>query len=72
MAIERYVHHGRDVAVESDLKGKHRAHCLCYVCDKFNPGGPDHCPIAQRIYDTCVALGVVTPVWECPEFAIAG
>jgi len=71
MPIERYEHHGREVAVDSSLKGRHREHCLCYVCDRFKPGAADHCPIAARIYQTCVDLGVVTPVWECPEFAIA-
>ena len=34
--IERYEHHGTDVAVQSELKGKHREHCLCYQdCDRF-------------------------------------
>lgn len=72
MAIERYEHHGRVVAVESDLKGKHRAHCLCYMCDRFRPGAADQCPIAAQVYANCVAHGIVTPVWECPEFAIVG
>lgn len=72
MAIERYEHHGRVVAVEADLKGKHRQYCLCYGCARFNPGEADHCPIARRIYETCVEHGVVTPVWECPDFVIAG
>lgn len=73
MAIERYVHHGREVAVDSELKGKHRSHCLCFICDKFKPGDErEHCPIARRVYETCVAHGIVSPVYECPEFQISG
>ena len=72
MAIERYVHHGREVAVDSDLKGKHRSHCLCFICDRFNPGASDNCPIAQKLYGLCVEHNLVTPVYECPDFVISG
>jgi hypothetical protein len=34
-SIVSYEHHGHNVAVRSDLKGKHREHCLCYRCSKF-------------------------------------
>lgn len=73
MSIERYVHHGREVAVDSELKGKHRSHCLCFICANFNPQDREkNCPIANQIFATCVDHGVVTPVYECPKFAIAG
>ena len=40
MAIERYIHHGAEVTVQSHLKGKHREHCLCFQgCSKFPEGG---------------------------------
>ncbi len=68
MIIERYVHHGQVVYVRSDLKGRHREHCLCFTCNKFKPGREGHCPIAKRIYDTCVEHGVVSPVYECPDY----
>lgn len=68
-----YQHHGeRPVFVDEDLKGKHRDHCLCYSCDRFQPGTADHCPIAQRVYETCVAFDLVTPVYECPEYVEKG
>lgn len=68
-AIEVYNHHGADVAVRSDLKGKHREHCLCFSgCGFFKPGTEGNCPIAQAIFDNCVKFNVVTPVWECPKF----
>lgn len=69
--IERYVHHGREVAVESALKGRHREHCLCFICDRFAPGHADHCSIAAKLYALCVDESLVAPVWECPAFEIA-
>ena len=67
--IERYEHHGQEVAVQAHLKGKHREHCLCYQCDKFRPWDREgNCPRANLVYALCVAFDMTTPVWECPEF----
>lgn len=64
-----YEHHGKTVTVLTEDKGLHRQYCLCYHCTKFNPGLPEeNCPIANQVYATCVLVGLVTPVWECPEF----
>lgn len=69
MKLETYNHHGCNVTVRSDLKGRHQEHCLCYApCEKFKPGQPDNCPIAQAVYENCVKFNIVTPMWECPEF----
>lgn len=66
-----YDHHGATVFVRKDLKGEHRKHCLCYDCAEFKPGVPEeNCPIANMIYALCIALDVVTPVWECPKFRV--
>lgn len=66
---EKYEHHGVLVTVRSDLKGKHRKHCLCWSCNRFSPMDRDeNCPIANLLYRFCVLTGCVTPVWECPEF----
>ena len=71
--IEKYLHHDNVVFVDSDLKGKHREHCLCFKCEKFNPGLPErNCPIANLIYAVCIAEGVTTPVYECPEWSEVG
>jgi hypothetical protein len=67
----RYTHHGRDVAVRAELKGKHKDFCLCYSCEKFKPNMPENCPIAQENYELCVKRDLVLPVWECPEFEVA-
>lgn len=67
--IEQYEHHGNQVFVQSSLKGTHREHCLCYQCDHFHPGELNNCGIAQELYGLCVRYSMVTPVFECPEFA---
>ena len=67
--IERYTHHGYDVAVQSHLRGRHREHCLCYQnCANFKPGTAEHCHIAQATYENCVKHGLTTPVFECPAY----
>ena len=72
MNIERYVHHGVEVAVQVQLRGKHREHCLCWGCEKLKPGEADNCEIAQGLYEHCVKHNLVTPVYECPEFQEKG
>jgi len=68
--FERYEHHGRIVAVAKDLRGRDKEHCLCFSCKKFspNPNPGDNCPIAQALFEFDCKYGLVTPVWECPEF----
>ena len=69
MSYVKYNHHGRNVWVREDLKGEHIGHCLCYKCDNFKPNCSDNCHIAQAVYENCVEFGLVTPVWECPNFS---
>ena len=72
MGFEKYEHHGIEVAVRSDLKGKHRDHCLCFQgCPHFKPGDREiNCEIANEVYAICVKYGIVTPVFECPHFPV--
>lgn len=66
-----YEHHGHLVKVREDLKGKHRQHCLCHVCQRFNI--EDHaknCPMANVLHSICVAFNLATPVWECVQFLL--
>lgn len=71
MPIVKYEHHGKVVSVRSDLKGRHADFCLCYACRKFVPNSPsDNCPIAQATFANCVKFGIVTPMWECPEYEV--
>jgi len=67
---EIYKHHEKEVAVRSDLKGKHWDYCLCRECIHFAPNTEDNCPIAQQLYRFCVDHNLVTPVWECPKFSL--
>jgi hypothetical protein len=65
----RYEHHGKMVTVREDLKGKHREHCLCWTCPLFKPENRENsCPRANLLYALDVALGMTTPVWECPDY----
>jgi len=67
--IETYLHHGNYVSVRTDLKGKYKEYCLCYSCNKFYPEDrKKNCPIANAVYELCVLMNIVAPVWECKEF----
>jgi len=68
--FERYEHHGQEVAVRADLKGRHREHCLCFSCEKFSitDSPEEKCPIANLLYAVCIQTGITAPVWECPAF----
>lgn len=72
MAYIKYEHHGINVSVRKDLKGKHREYCLCYDCRKFIPielpYGKENCPIASLLFAVDKEHGITTPVWECKEF----
>jgi len=67
---EVYLHHGKNVVVNTNNKGRHRENCLCWQgCTKFKPNGPrsENCPIANAVFKNCVKFNIVSPVWECPE-----
>lgn len=65
----QYQHHGVNVFVRKDLKGRHRDHCLCFSCEKLGSGGgKSGCEIANHVYANCVKFNLVTPVFECPRF----
>ena len=67
--IEKYIHHGVEVSVISEVKGTHRKRCLCHQnCKFFKPNSPDNCPIAQSLYSLCINHNLVTPVFECGRF----
>jgi len=67
----QYEHHGQKVWVDSELKGTHRSHCLCFSCGWFRylvNGEPRKCERAAELYEFCKKLNMVTPVFECPVF----
>jgi hypothetical protein len=68
MQFEQYEHHGKDVWVRSDLKGKHNEYCLCSQCTNFKPGTDYNCEIAELLFRINILAKITTPVWECKEF----
>jgi len=62
-----YEHHGRRVAVDEELKGKHKEHCLCFRCARFSFNGEDNCKLAELNFANCRINDMVLPVWECPD-----
>jgi hypothetical protein len=68
--VERYIHHGRVVSVLKELRGKHKSHCLCFICLRFNPDTPENCEIAQATFENCLRFGTTTPMYECPKFSV--
>jgi len=67
-----YEHHDRLVAVDEDLKGKHREHCLCFRCSSFKPDRPENCDLAEQNYRACRINGMTMPVFECRQFIEGG
>jgi hypothetical protein len=70
MTVSQYTHHGVEVFVIDEMKGKHRDICLCFQgCGNFIPDNTEkNCPVAQAVFETCVMHHIVTPVLECPQF----
>jgi len=69
MGIVEYLHHGKLMNVEENLKGKHREYCLCYKCSKLDISDREkNCKIANKLYQFCIDNNVTTPVFECMEF----
>lgn len=69
MSIEKYIHHGIEVSVDSKLKGKHKSYCLCHNCknlDIYNP--ENNCTKANKLYELCKEEGILTVIFECPDF----
>ena len=67
--IVGYLHYGKYVFVDEELKGKHKEHCLCFRCRKFVPKDRElNCRIAELNFANCRLNALVLPVYECPEF----
>jgi len=65
-----YEHHNTNVYVKEQLKGKHQDYCLCYQgCARFHPEDKENnCRIANKLYEFDKEFGLVTPIWECPNY----
>lgn len=66
---KQYYHWGNKVWVNTDLKGQHREHCLCWNCALFTPEDRErNCTIANMVFALCCLQNLTLPVWECPDF----
>lgn len=67
--IVKFKHHGKLVSSRKELVGKHREHCLCWICGKFNPENPEkNCKIANLLYRVDIICEITTPIFYCKEF----
>ena len=71
LKYELYEHHGTEVTVREDLKGRHREFCLCHSCNianLYDEQKGKKCPIANKVFALCKSHHLVLPVWECQMF----
>lgn len=66
----KYSHHGKNVWTAKKTKGKHQKYCLCHSCKRFFPNSNlrNNCKTADHIFTLNRVFGLVTPVFECPDF----
>ena len=66
----KYVHHGKEVWVNAELKGLHREHCLCHSCELLDIGEDrdKNCDVARAVFALCMEYNLVLPVFECSRF----
>jgi hypothetical protein len=68
MTYIKYIHDKREVWVKLENVTLHDDFCICHECEGYSPGHDTHCPIAQEVSELNKKYGLVTPVWECPDF----
>ena len=61
-------HYGTEVLVNKEMDTLRKTECLCLNCENMKPGLPEHCGIAQQIYNICVAQNVAMAITRCPIF----
>lgn len=61
---------GQPVWVRAELQGRQKEYCICWACQKFNPGAADKgCSTIFSVLRLAAEKGVILPVWACPTFA---
>lgn len=61
--IEHRLRRGSLVAVQTHLKDKELEYTLCVLCQKKFA-----CDLTNAVLAISIALEMVLPVWECPDF----
>jgi hypothetical protein len=41
---------------------------LCFACRRFRPNEPEHCRIAQELFDFCNTNSIAGPIVRCAHF----
>ena len=57
------------IAVNTVGEGLRRHINMCFACDRFRPNEPDHCPVAQGLFDFSKANTVATAMVRCATFS---
>ena len=57
------------LAVNTVGEGLRKHINLCFACSRFCPNTPDHCQIAQQMFDYNNANFVAGPIVRCAHFA---
>lgn len=65
-------HYGKEVWVNPTTESLRRDECLCLNCAKMKPGQPDHCPIAQALYEICKKGNIAMAITRCPVWETNG
>lgn len=66
MNVEKQVHYGQEVTVNTDTEPLRKSECLCLNgCRWFRPGQADHCGHADALFQTCIAGGIALMVTRC-------
>ena len=56
------------IAVNTVGQGLARCLNLCFVCTRFKPNQPEHCRIAQELFDFSNANAIGGPIIRCAHF----
>ena len=63
---KKETHYGHEVWVNPTTEALRKSECLCLNCGNLKPGQPDHCPIAQSLYEICVKKNIAMAITRCP------
>ena len=67
--VEKVVKYGVEVFSNLDADELRKTECLCLNCGNLRlDSREDNCPIANRLYDICVAENVAMQITRCPIF----
>jgi hypothetical protein len=56
------------LAVNTVGEGMRKHINLCFACRRFRPNEPEHCRIAQELFDFCNTKSNAGPIVRCAHF----